>query len=178
MKRVLDRVVRLGGRGAAAVLGTAALAIAVGFVTGGWNAVVDLMLRTQPVAARVETDPVVLDSTLPYDWERYDYVIPAGPAGIPAPPPGMCRERFRWARELNGVDAYRTKIRVYLQGKSDDEVIIDGAKVTAERDEAPRSGTTLLAVWVGLCSIQSTSMSTWTVARSATGDSTNLSGRF
>lgn len=113
----------------------------VGYVSGGWNALIDALFPREPVSAQVERDPGMIDSTLPYDWERYDYVVPLGVANLPSPPRGMCRERYRWAAELGGVDTYRSKLRVYLQGKADADVIIDGAAIEVDRRPVSRRGT-------------------------------------
>ena len=121
--------------------------VATLFVTEGWKVGVwafHLVWPPDPLAITVERDPRIIDSTLPYDWERYDYVVSEPASRLPRPPDGMCRERFRWARGLNGIDANRSKIRVYLKGKSAEEVVIDGASVSLKRQPPPRRGTHVL----------------------------------
>lgn len=141
MTRMADVAVRRGRRGILALVAASTLAIGVGYITGAWTTLMARVFPQEPVAAVVERDPRVIDSTLPYNWERYDYVVAIAPADIPPPPRGFCRERFRWAADLDATDAYRSKLRVYIEGKSNREVIIDGAAVKMTRRPAPRNGT-------------------------------------
>lgn len=130
------------GKWAAGIVVAAVTATLVGLFTGLLDKLVDAVGGDDAaLAIDVERDPARFDATLPYDWERYDYVIDRPVERLPRPPRGTCRERFAWARDLGGRDAFRSKIRVYLRGKSSEPVIVQGFRVQASRSRPSGRGT-------------------------------------
>lgn len=147
-KRILASI-RRRRRRALAFFAAVVTGVTIALLTGAVPKLWDLVFPGDPVGITVEADPAVFDATMPVDWERYDYVIRQPVRALPAPPAGTCRERFKWARRIGGVDAYRSKFRVYLRGKEDEPVIIDGVNLVIGKRGKPAHGSVHVACPVG-----------------------------
>jgi hypothetical protein len=92
------------------------------------------------VSIAVVADPREYLSTLP-NWESFEWVFPHRTrASLPPPTSNDCRERWPWARELGGIDALQSRIRVYVTGDGVEDVVLDGVRVRVHRREAPAEG--------------------------------------
>jgi hypothetical protein len=131
----LRRLARSGTRAVRATLLAAVVAL-VGAVVG---IVVNERRQEQrdravPFEIRIEQDLGTIEAEQPYNWTAYDFVIDRPVSKLPGPPGEFCRTWWSWGRGLGGVDAERTRLRVYVTGRSSVPVVLDRVEVHVRRN--------------------------------------------
>jgi hypothetical protein len=110
------------------------------------------------VEEKVGTADAPVEATAITDIDRFDsdvvhipeFVVPRPIDRIPAPPNGDSPEgRYRWARDLGGVDASSTLTRVTITGADSTPVILQGLRVRVDERRPPLRGSHLGYFGVG-----------------------------
>jgi hypothetical protein len=98
------------------------------FLPGVWTR----LTRRPPLRLHVEPDPDISMAGYP-NWDDYSFWIPRNVAQIGEPPSSLCREWWKWARSMDGVDVGLTPVRLMLIGLSDTDVVVDALQVQVLR---------------------------------------------
>lgn len=121
---------------------TAAIGAAVTWgVLLGLNAIRNALKDEVPVAISMETNPARVYPVGSPNWQTYGFVSRTGAADLATPPSILCRNWPRWARREGYVDADQTRLFIYLQGKANTAVAINGLEVRVVRRGRPVAGT-------------------------------------
>jgi hypothetical protein len=129
------RRVWLGVVGVAGFLGVGGI---LGNQLWGWFQT-DVIDRER-ITLTVERDPGRYLRGAP-NWESFEWVFPSRNATTLGPPPtDVCRDRWRWAQRLNGIDALQTQVRVYMTGDGVEDVLLDGIRVQVRERARPAAG--------------------------------------
>jgi hypothetical protein len=99
-------------------------------------------LGTDPVQVEVLTDPESFDT---FDQMRLPtFVVQRTIEQVGPPPSGEdSTGRFRWAREMEGIDATSTVLRLIIRGSAADPVILNNLEVEELATGPPLAGTLL-----------------------------------
>jgi hypothetical protein len=109
------------------------------FLPGVWTRV----SRRPPLRLHVESDPDISMAGHP-NWDGYSFRVPRELDEIGEPPSLVCREWWKWARSMDGLDAGLTPVRLMIIGLSDTDVVIDALQVRVHRRYDDPPGTTIV----------------------------------
>jgi hypothetical protein len=125
----------------AIVLTAAVTATVTWAVTRGLDEGSESLNDDPPIRISVEDDPARVYAPNDPGWQTYGFISERTRDQLGRPPSPLCREWRTWALGRGGVDADKTRLYVFLQGKPNTAVVITGLEVDFTRRSRPVSGT-------------------------------------
>jgi hypothetical protein len=106
-----------------------------------WNYARSHVAPTLAYTMNVETHPSAWDVPIG-NTGSITYVVPREPEKIGKPPSKWSWDWQNWVRQMGGIDA-RTHIRVFLQGRTENQIVVQEVRAAVIRRGAPLTGTAI-----------------------------------